>query len=79
MTISDVFVKVFNLLDQEKFVFLCEVVEGTECIVKVLIDMLILVFLSSPSRDSLLLVCIIDEVEDIEPTLIIALLSTVHP
>ena len=49
MAISDVFVKVFNLLDQEKFVFLGEVIEGTKGVVKVLVNMLILVFFSSPS------------------------------
>jgi len=81
LAISDVFVKVFDLLDQEKFVFLGEVVEGTKGVVKVLVNMLILVFFSSPSWNSLLLVSIIDKIEHIEPTSMIALLPwrTLYP
>ena len=81
LTISDVFVKVFDLLDQEKFVFLREVVKGTKGIVKVLIYVLILVFFSSPSWDTFFLFCIIDKVEHIEPTSMVTFLPwrTLHP
>lgn len=63
LAVTNVFVEVFDLLNQEKFVFLSEVIQGSECIVQVLIDWIVGFLLRTPARDLLLLrVTIIDKI-----------------